>query len=140
MNNGESDCCQGQLILENGKEGTSYYVCRSCGRPCGVWSKERNTMNDIDKELNKIHSVLRDGDDWYKGSEIKNLIRSLLSQETKRVREQNEQLQIQLAGCLTAAEGHTKDPAKPKDYGWSLAYQKVLELRIKFDSLREENK
>lgn len=53
-------------------------------------------------------------------------------QETKLL---NERLQVQLAGCLTAAEGAT-DPAQVAqqgDYGWSMAYQKTLELRRKFD-------
>lgn len=40
-----------------------------------------------------------------------------------------EQTRVQLAGCLTAAEGSTHDPAKRGDYGWSLAYQKTLDLR-----------
>ncbi len=44
-----------------------------------------------------------------------------------------EQCRVQLAGCLTAAEGGTKYPAKQGDYGWSLAYQKTLECRINRD-------
>jgi len=40
-----------------------------------------------------------------------------------------DQLRTQLAGCLTAADGATTDPAKQGDYGWSPAYQRVLELR-----------
>lgn len=46
-----------------------------------------------------------------------------------------EQLQVQLAGCLTAAEGATKSPAKIGDYGWSLAYEKTLLLRRAFDEI-----
>lgn len=44
-----------------------------------------------------------------------------------------EQAYVQLAGCLTAAEGAIREPAKQGDYGWSLAYQKVLELRIEYE-------
>jgi hypothetical protein len=45
-----------------------------------------------------------------------------------------EQLQVQLAGCLAAAEGWPgKPPLKPSEYGWSLAYQKVVELRQRFE-------
>jgi len=45
-----------------------------------------------------------------------------------------EQLEVQLAGCATAALGWNSEPAKQGDYGWSPAYQDVLDLRIKFDS------
>ncbi len=49
-----------------------------------------------------------------------------------------EQQRVQHAGCLTYAEGWSLDtPAKPGDYGWSLANQKVLELRQKYERLRE---
>lgn len=46
---------------------------------------------------------------------------------------QVEQLQVQLAGCATAAQGATNEPAKPGDYGWSQSYQDVLDLRLKYD-------
>ena len=46
-----------------------------------------------------------------------------------------DRTRVQLAGCLTAAEGATQDQAEQGDYGWSLAYQKVLELRIERDHL-----
>lgn len=55
------------------------------------------------------------------------------------LREQVEQLQIQLAGCSTAAEGFTKDVAKPGDWGWSPSYQDVLKLRRKYDALRKRH-
>jgi hypothetical protein len=48
---------------------------------------------------------------------------------------QAEQLQVQLAGCGAAALGATKHPAVRGDYGWSLTYQDVLELRIRHDRL-----
>ena len=48
-----------------------------------------------------------------------------------------EQLRVQLAGCLTAAEGGTSDGVvvKQGQYGWSLAYAQVLALRRKCDEL-----
>lgn len=46
-----------------------------------------------------------------------------------------ERLDIQLAGCLTAAEGHNEQPANLGDYGHSLAYEKVLLLRRAFDKI-----
>jgi hypothetical protein len=43
---------------------------------------------------------------------------------------------VQLAGVLAALEGHHRDPAIPSDYGWSLPYQKAIELRASFDAAR----
>jgi len=42
---------------------------------------------------------------------------------------------VQLAGCDVAALGATHRPAKKGDYGWSPAYQHILDLRQKFDKL-----
>ena len=50
-------------------------------------------------------------------------------------KEQIEQLEAQLAGCATAAQGYIEEPVKVGDYGWSPAYQDVLELRIKYDKV-----
>jgi len=58
--------------------------------------------------------------------------------EREDLRGRVEQLQVQLAGCLIAAEGATKDPAKQGDYGWSVCYQDVLDLRRKYDQLKSE--
>ena len=46
-----------------------------------------------------------------------------------------DHLELQLAGCLTAAEGWIENPAKPGEYGYSLAYQKVLDLRQRYEKL-----
>ena len=51
-----------------------------------------------------------------------------------------EQLQVQLAGCTTAALGWNQKPAKRGDYGWSPAYQDVLNLRRNFDRLNRSNR
>lgn len=47
-------------------------------------------------------------------------------------------LEGQLAGCGAAALGMSNEPAKQGDYGWSPAYQSVLELRKKYDALLAE--
>ena len=46
-----------------------------------------------------------------------------------------EQLEVQLAGCATAASGWNQNPAKQGDYGWSPAYQDVLDLRRRMEAL-----
>lgn len=48
-----------------------------------------------------------------------------------------EQERVQHAGCLVAAEGATNpdQTAKKGMYGWSLAYQTVLDLRTKYEKL-----
>lgn len=49
-----------------------------------------------------------------------------------------ERLRVQLAGCLAAAEGATapEHTAKEGDYGWSLAYQRTLELNARLTEER----
>ena len=47
-----------------------------------------------------------------------------------------EQLRTQLAGWSVAALGGTKDPARLGEYGWSPAYQDVLDLRLRADDLK----
>jgi hypothetical protein len=52
-----------------------------------------------------------------------------LYERAEKAEKELEQSRVQLAGCLTAAEGWNRNPAKQGDYGWSLSYQKTLELR-----------
>lgn len=58
-----------------------------------------------------------------------------IEQERDALRTQVEQYQVQMAGVSTAVQGHTSDPAKQGDFGWSVPYQDVLELRCKYDAL-----
>ena len=57
---------------------------------------------------------------------------------TWRRNEEVEQLQVQLAGCLVAAEGyaHGECDCVQGDYGWSPAFQAVKVLRIDCDGLK----
>jgi hypothetical protein len=68
-----------------------------------------------------------------------------LAQRNQELRWEAERLRVQLAGCLTAAEGHVPDPPVSQGaYGWSLAYQTTLDLHTekerlaqRLDALRE---
>lgn len=51
-----------------------------------------------------------------------------------------EKLQMQLLACSVAALGRTKDPVEPNAYGWSPAYQDVLDLRLKYEELLKEKR
>lgn len=51
-----------------------------------------------------------------------------------------EQLRVQQAGVSVAALGGTKEPvaARRGDYGWSVAYQDTLDLRLKYEQAEVE--
>ena len=55
--------------------------------------------------------------------------------EAERQGEELEQMRVQMAGVSVAAMGGTNDPAKRGEYGWSVAYQDTLELRLKYNIL-----
>ena len=50
-----------------------------------------------------------------------------------------EQLRVQLAGCLVAAEGGKSEDAQQGVYGWSLAFEAPRTLRKEHDALLAEN-
>ena len=57
--------------------------------------------------------------------------------ECRRQGQELERLQCQLAGCLTAAEGHVFATVEQGAYGWSPAYEAVVQLRKAFDQQAE---
>ena len=58
--------------------------------------------------------------------------------EVEALREEVEQLRVQLAGCLTAAEGWGQN-CYAGDYGWSPAYQAVIELRKLYEKSAQQS-
>jgi hypothetical protein len=67
----------------------------------------------------------------------------VLATEVRRLREENERLRVQLAGCGVAAMQNTadsrKDRIKSGDYGWSASYSDVCGAVDREIALREEN-
>ena len=61
-----------------------------------------------------------------------------LENKCHQLEDETEQLRVQLAGCSVAALGWIKNTAKKGDYGWSVAYQDVLDLRLKYEELLKE--
>jgi hypothetical protein len=55
----------------------------------------------------------------------------IIEEQSKEI----EQLRTQMAGILVAAEGGTSEEVRANagDYGWSLAYQTVLDLRLDYE-------
>jgi len=60
--------------------------------------------------------------------------------EVRGLRDDIEKMTVQMAGISTAARGGTgcEVAAVKGQYGWSPAYQDVLELRIKYERLEED--
>lgn len=56
----------------------------------------------------------------------------------QKLREQNEQFRVQLAGCSVAAFGYAKDnnDCKPGDYGHSVSFDDVKNLYNRWRALR----
>jgi hypothetical protein len=102
---------------------------------------ELDRLDDLHEKAQEENARLRqereDSDLAFKHAEEVN---AKLETDAKRLRENCEQLQVQLAGCGVAACGGTAEPsiAVKGMYGWSPAYQDTLDLRLKYDRLREQ--
>ena len=67
-----SNCCGATLFLVNGDEGTNYYVCASCDRPCDVSTPTESKEKVYEPEISvpstpsrsevKIEDLLKDLD------------------------------------------------------------------------------
>jgi hypothetical protein len=56
--------------------------------------------------------------------------------ELSALRADAEQLRVQLAGCLCAAEGLFAERAVKGDYGWSLPYETMTQVHQELSALR----
>lgn len=56
--------------------------------------------------------------------------------ELSALRADAEQLRVQLAGCLCAAEGLFAERAVKGDYGWSLPYEIMVQVHHELSALR----
>lgn len=79
-------------------------------------------------------------ENWKKRAEIADAERDRLASDVNELRQDIERRDVQLAGCLVAAEGGTGKEviAERYSYGWSPAYQATLDLRIERDRLAAE--
>src|ERR1019366_6468022 len=86
-----------------------------------------------DRERDAVVILLRAKTDDTTWAKYPDSMKDAVDAEYAELRAENERLTVQLAGCSVAAEGLIKDPATRDQWGWSPAYQEVLELRLKYN-------
>lgn len=57
----QSNCCNAPVIIRSGDEGTSYYECSQCGKPCDIGSipvervsNQTHQTGNLEQEIEKI--------------------------------------------------------------------------------------
>jgi hypothetical protein len=97
---------------------------------------ERRSANRLQKHYELVSEVYASTGGKLAGntSELLRALRDWIK-ISRNNNDRAERLLVQLAGCGVAATGWNNDPAKQGDYGWSPAYQDVLDLRRKYERL-----
>lgn len=80
--------------------------------------------------------AIRDRDGWINPTQSTAIVE--LADQLSAAQRELEQVRVQLAGCGVAALGGTTEAVVVKEgqYGWSVTYRDVLNLRRKYDALQ----
>ena len=63
-----SSCCKSPMSVSTADEGTSFYVCDKCKKPCGIFSPLEEELDSLKQKLAICHD---------KNTELKNIINGL---------------------------------------------------------------
>jgi hypothetical protein len=61
MSTGLSNCCKAEVTVINEDEGTSYYLCNDCNKPCDLWQGKEVKKKVVKKVVNMTQKI-----DWEK--------------------------------------------------------------------------
>lgn len=96
MKNAEpiSNCCKTPLITHQSDEGTGYYSCMKCGKPCDIHPEpiKQEGWDDWEKEFDKVlqESATAYGTTYPPNPELKNFIRNLLAEQRKSLKNERD--------------------------------------------------